>query len=89
MKASLFILYLLLVIPASFSQEAAEEHDHNHDHISHGHFEMKNEVGGAIGAVFMLEEQGTSLGFHLHYYRRLPGKMKRFGISPGRCIRFW
>ena len=83
MKACLFILSLFFFIPSAFSQESAEEHDVSHDHKSHGHYEMKNEVGGAIGMFFDLNEQGMSSGFHLHYTRMFGGKLKNFGISPG------
>jgi len=75
MKNLFFISFLFLLIPAAMAQEKVE---YDHDHHS-----QKNEVGGAIGMFFDLEEKVMSSGFHLHYTRILPGKLQHFGISPG------
>jgi len=84
-KTLLVISIVFYLTPVTLAQEP-NDHSHDHDHLSHGHHAMNNEIGGAVGMVFILEEQETALGFHLHYYRRLPGKMKPFGVSPGLAL---
>ena len=82
MKFTITAAVSLALMLSSLCLYSQEEHDHQHENHDHLH-ELKNEIGGAIGIFFDLDEQQTGSGFHLHYTRILPGKMERFGISPG------
>jgi hypothetical protein len=78
MKGLIIPLFIITSILSPANLFAQDEHDDEHE--SHNH---KNEVGGAIGMIFDIKEQHTASGLHLHYTRMMPGKLKRFGISPG------
>ena len=80
MKGTIIIfssVFLLLSSINIFSQD-----DHDHEDHSHQHHKL-NEVGGAVGIVFDLNEQEVATGFHFHYMRMFKGKLKRFGLAPG------
>ena len=81
MKGLIIPLFIIGSVLFPLSLIAQDEHEHADD--EHHHHDQKNEIGGAVGIVFDLNEQATSSGFHLHYARMLPGKLNRFGISPG------
>lgn len=88
MKSLTIILFILgsLLLPAIvYSQD---HHDHDHEHDAHDQYHKKNEIGGAVGMVFDLEEQHPSAGLHLHYVRMFSGKFQHFGIAPGAGILF-
>lgn len=82
MKGSITIILYAIFVFSTLTLFAQEEHHHEHGDHSHDHHKM-NEVGGAIGMVFDLNEQDMSTGFHLHYMRMFGGKLKRFGVAPG------
>lgn len=78
----LLLLSILCYVLASSAM--AQDHDHDHDHIhDHAHHHMKNEIGVAVGAVYIFEEEIIAPGLHLHYTRVLPGKMSAFGLGLG------
>jgi hypothetical protein len=77
------IIPLFLIVSVLFPAGLIAQEEHDHDHESQDDHHQKNEIGGAIGMFFDLEEQRTASGFHLHYTRMMPGKLRRFGISPG------
>lgn len=82
MKSTISLLLSTVFILFVTTIHAQEEHDHDYeDHTHHPH--KMNEVGGAIGMVFDINEQDVATGFHLHYMRMFGGKLKRFGVAPG------
>jgi hypothetical protein len=77
MRIQYHLFSLLLFFAYSTSMNAQHDHD-KHDHDLH-----KNEIGGALGAVFNLNEQHMASGFHIHYMRMFGGKLHNFGVAPG------
>ena len=80
MKGSIRLLLYSVFIFSAINVLAQQEYDQD-DHSDH--FHKKNELGGAVGMVFDLNEKEVATGFHLHYMRMFGGKLKRFGIAPG------
>ena len=81
MKGTIILILSTFFILSSLTILAQQEHKHDHD--GHDHHHKKNEIGGAVGAVFNLNEQEVAPGFHLHYTRMFDGKLRHFGLSPG------
>ena len=77
-KVCLFTFVLLF----GFHGALAQDH-HDQKHEEHSHHDEKNEIGGALGVVFDLNEHNTSSGLHLHYTRMFGGKLKKVGVAPG------
>lgn len=86
MKGTVQLFLSTVFILFSIALYTQEEHDHDHSHDfedqAHEHHK-RNEVGGAVGMVFDLNEQDVATGFHLHYLRMFGGKLKHFGVSSG------
>ena len=74
-------VFIFIVSLALFSEVYAQDEHIDHDHSGHTYY--KNEIGGALGVVFNLQEQHTASGFHIHYTRMFKGKLHNFGINPG------
>lgn len=79
-KLNTLLFVLIFFTGINFLQ--AQEH-HDDDGHDHGHDHLKNEVGGAVGVAFDLNEKNTAIGFHLHYMRSFSGKLHKFGVSGG------
>jgi len=80
-KVIIFFL-LAFVIPGTilFGQHS-DEFDHNHpgDHDHHD----RNEIGVAVGAAYIINENEIAPSFHLHYTRMLEGKWSKIGLGGG------
>ena len=81
MKGLIIVLFLVSSVLFPSVVYSQDHHDHKHD--AHDCHHKKNEIGGAIGMVFDLEDQHPSAGLHFHYVRMFSGKMQHFGIAPG------
>jgi len=70
----------LLFIMLSFSI-AAQDHDHDQDaDLHHAHHAW--EIGGAVGAVYNIQEKHTSPGIHAHMLKNF-GEENQFGMGLG------
>jgi len=75
-------LFILLALAFIFNPAIrAQDHEDDHEHDQHHH--LKNEIGIAVGAVYIFHEEIIAPGLHLHYTRMLPGKMHAFGLGLG------
>jgi len=76
--------YILLILAFIFNPALrAQDHDHEHDHEQKHYHHLNNEIGIAVGAVYIFHEEVFAPGLHLHYTRMLPGKMDAFGLGLG------
>ena len=75
------LIFVLILIFISNPTLRAQDHDHDHEQKHHHH--LNNEIGIAVGAVYIFHEEVFAPGLHLHYTRMLPGKMQAFGLGMG------
>jgi len=69
-------LFFATLCPAISSQD----HDHEHDTDHHAHHVW--EIGGAVGAVYNLQEKHTAPGIHAHILKNF-GEENQFGMGLG------
>ncbi len=72
-----FVFFTAFLFISGFFSESmmAQHEEHHHEHHPW-------ELGGALGAVFSIEEKHTAPGIHAHVLRNL-GEEKKFGVGIG------
>jgi len=79
---SKIIIFLTLLFVMS-STNIFGQHDDDPDHVhTHDHHDL-NEIGIAIGAAYILDEDEFAPSFHIHYTRMLEGKWEKIGFGVG------